>query len=89
MRSDQETFTGALEEIIDRLDEARSDALITRDADSLDLEAIELDDDMSANADSIENAVLEYEGRIDELTQVLGEEIDNLRRLLENMEEDR
>ena len=89
MRSDQETFTGALEEIIDRLDEARSDALITRDADSLDLEAIELDDDMSANADSIENAVLEYEGRIDELTQVLGEEIDNLRRLLENMEEGR
>ena len=89
MASDQETFTRALEEIIDRLDEARSDALITRDADSLDLEALELSGDMSANADSIENAVLEYEGRIDELTQVLGEEIDNLRRLLENMEEDR
>jgi hypothetical protein len=89
MASDQETFTRALEEIIDRLDEARSDALITRDADSLDLEALELSDDMSANADSIENAVLEYEGRIDELTQVLGEEIDNLRRLLENMEEGR
>ncbi len=89
MASDQETFTRALEEIIDRLDEARSDALITRDADSLDLEALELSGDMSANADSIENAVLEYEGRIDELTQVLGEEIDNLRRLLENMEEGR
>ena len=88
MASNQEVFAKDLEGIIDRLDEARSDALITRDTDSVDFEALELNDDISANADSIETAVLEYEGRIDELTQVLDEEIDNLRRLLESMEED-
>jgi hypothetical protein len=32
--------------------------------------------------------VLEYEGRMDELMQVLGEEVDNLRRLLEGIEEE-
>ena len=38
--------------------------------------------------DGIEAALLVAESRIDELTQVMAEEIDNLRTLVENLEED-
>ena len=82
----QKMLAEVLEGIIDRLDEARSSALLS--SGSVDFESVELDPDISDDADTIEAAVLEYEGRMDELTQVLGEEIDNLRRLLENLEED-
>jgi hypothetical protein len=82
----QEVLAEVLEGIIDRLDEARNSALLS--GGSVDFESVELDPDISDETDTIEAAVLEYEGRMDELTQVLGEEIDNLRRLLENLEED-
>jgi hypothetical protein len=82
----QEVLAEVLEGIIDRLDEARSSALLS--GGSVDFESVELDPDISDDTDTIEAAVLEYESRMDELTQVLGEEIDNLRRLLENLEED-
>lgn len=84
----EEVLAKALEGIIERLDEARNSALLTRDTGSLDFGNIELDPDMSGNVDSVEAAILEYEGRMDELMQILGEEIDNLRRLLENIEEE-
>ena len=84
----EEVFAKALEGIIDRLDEARTNALIPRDTSSADFESIDVDNDMKGDMEEIEAAFFELENRIDELAQVMEEEMDNLRMVLENLEED-
>jgi hypothetical protein len=88
MTSQQKVLANTLAGIIDRLDEARSSALQTRDLDDVGFEGGDLDSDMSDDADRMEAAVLQYENKMYDLTQVLGEELDNLRGLLEALEED-
>ena len=84
----EEVFAKALEGVIDRLDEARSNALLPRDTSSADFEGIDLDNDVKGDTEEIEAAFFELENRIDELAQVMEEEIDNLRMVLESLEED-
>jgi len=84
----EEVLAKSLEGIIDRLDEARTTALLPRDTSSADFEDIDVNKDVTGNTEEIEEAFFELESRIDELTQVMEEEIDNLRTVLENLEED-
>jgi hypothetical protein len=84
----EEVFAKALEGIIDRLDEAKTNALIPRDTSSADFEGIDEGNNRKGDTEEIEEAIFELESRIDELTQVMEEEIDNLRTVLENLEED-
>jgi hypothetical protein len=88
MTSQQKVLANTLAGIIDRLDEARISALQTRDLDDVGFESGDLDSDVADDADRMEAAVLQYENKMYDLTQVLGEELDNLRGLLEALEED-
>jgi hypothetical protein len=88
MLAKEKVLAKALEGIIERLEEARGDALMNRDAGALDFQGLETGANMTEDLEGIESALMEYETRIDDLTQTLGEEIDNLRGLLETMEAD-
>jgi hypothetical protein len=81
-------LTQALAEIIERLEEARSNALVIRDADDFYHEDLDLDSPVVDNVEGLEAAILDFESRMQELTQVLGEELDSLRGILEVLEED-
>lgn len=76
-----------LEDIINRLDEVMTDSLIISDHDEVGYKAVDFDNDMDDETDPIETALLIAENRINEVTQALSEEIDNMRRLLERIEE--
>jgi hypothetical protein len=77
-----------LEGVIYRLEEARNNALLIGDEDTFDLEAGDLDPDASGYGEGSEAALTILEGRLEHLAQDVGEEIENLRGLLENLEED-
>jgi len=83
----EKELAGELEGIIDRLEEARSKALMIRDLGEMDLQGSNLDADMAEEIEGIEAALLVAESQIDEVEQVIGEEIDSLRSLLEGIEE--
>lgn len=76
-----------LEESVNRLEQARSNTIGLHDSGDARLESIDAFAEVSADIDGIEAALLIAESRIDELAQVLGEEIDNLRELIESIEE--
>ncbi|MGD9031706.1 MAG: hypothetical protein PVH02_03515 [Desulfobacteraceae bacterium] len=73
---------------VNRLEQARSKTLKIYDSGDARLENIAAFAEVSAEIDGIEAALLIAQSQIDELTQFLGEEIDNLRGLIENIEED-
>ena len=79
-----------MEGIIDRLDEARSSALLIGDVSETGFQDADLYGDMAMAGDieGPEAALLVAENRIDELAQLMGEEIENLRRLLDILEDD-
>jgi hypothetical protein len=79
-----------MEVIIDRLEEARSSAFLIADVSETDFQGSDLDDDMAMSGDieGPEAALIIAENRIEELAQLMGEEIENLRKLLETIEED-
>lgn len=84
MSLDRETIAKALNVVINRLEEARNNTLASQDPNILDFESIDMDPaDIADNLEGAEAALLVCERRIDELIQVLGEEIDSLRSLLE------
>ena len=72
-----------LEGIIERLEEARSEALIA----DLDLGSDSLDSETDDMFEGVDSALIDVEGRVEAVTQVMAEEIDNLRGLLESLEE--
>jgi hypothetical protein len=76
-----------LEESVNRLEQARNNTLGIHDSGGARLESIAAFAEVSADIDGIEAALLIAQSRIDELAQVLGEEIDNLRGLLEKIED--
>ena len=76
-----------LGDIIERLDDARNTALISLGEGNGYLEDLENSLGTDETKESIESAILEFENRIDELTDVLGEEIENLQRLQERLED--
>jgi hypothetical protein len=77
-----------MEGIIDRLDEARSSALLIGDVSETGFQDSDIDAEMAEEIEGTDAALLVAENRIDELAQVMGEEIENLRRLLEILEDD-
>jgi hypothetical protein len=87
MNLKKEILIRELERSVSRLEQARSNTLELHDSPDAHLESIEAFAEVSAEIDGIEAALLIAESRIDELTQVLGEEIDKLRDLLEKIED--
>jgi hypothetical protein len=83
----KEILIKELEESVNRLEQARSNTLELQHSGDAHLESIEAFAEVSAEIDGIEAALLIAETRIDELAQVLGEEIDNLRELIERIED--
>ena len=75
----------ALEGTIERLEEARTSAYMILDNSSIDFQV--LDVDMAEHVEGAEAAYAVLESRMNEFLQVLEEEIDNLRRLLESIDE--
>jgi hypothetical protein len=69
------------------LEQARSNLIDLHDSGDAHLESIEAFAEVSAEIDGIEAALLIAESRIDELAQILGEEIDDLRKLIEKIED--
>jgi hypothetical protein len=86
MNLNKETLIKDLEESVNRLEQARSNIIELHDSRNAHLESIEAFAEVSAEIDGIGAALLIDETRIDELTQVLGEEIDNLRELIEKID---
>lgn len=84
----KEKIAREMECIIDRLDEARSSALLIGDVDETDFQNRDVDAEMAEEIGGTDAALLVAENRIDELAQLMGEEIENLRRLLEILEDD-
>ena len=82
----KEDLIKELEESVNRLEQARSNIIELHDSGDAHLESIEAFAEVSAEIDGIEAALLIAESRIDELAQVLSEEIENLRDLLEKIE---
>lgn len=76
-----------LESIIERLDEIVTDTLMIDVNDQVDYKAGDYDTDIDDDTDRIESALLIAENRIDEMTQVLNEEIDNMRSLAARIQE--
>jgi hypothetical protein len=77
-----------IEGVIDRLDEARRSALLIGDISETDFPDSDIDAEMAEEIEGTDAALLIAENRIDELAQLMGEEIENLRRLLEVLEDD-
>jgi hypothetical protein len=90
MASIKKELAREMESIIDRLDDVRSSALLINDVDETDFQDADLNGDMAMGGDieGPEAALLVAENRIEELAQSMGEEIENLRRLLEILEDD-
>jgi hypothetical protein len=86
MNLNKETLIKELEESVNRLKQARSNIIELHDSRNAHLESIEAFAEVSAEIDGIGTALLIDETRIDKLTQVLGEEIDNLRELIDKIE---
>jgi hypothetical protein len=76
-----------IEGIIDRLEEARSKTSMIRDLSEMDLQSSSLDSEIAEEMEGMEAALLIAESKMDEVDQVIGEEIDNLRGILESIEE--
>ncbi|NQT57070.1 MAG: hypothetical protein HQ551_12675 [Desulfobacteraceae bacterium] len=77
-----------LENIIERLEEARSNVLLISDSFQEEFQITNLDtDDMIEDIEGTEAALLVIVSWIDEVAQVLNEEIANLRDFSETLEE--
>jgi hypothetical protein len=86
----KEEFIRSLEGIIERLEQARSDALIIQDAHDVGIRSNDPDPvEVAEEIQGAEAALLVAGSLIDKLAHVLGEEINSLRNLLEKVHEDR
>ena len=78
-----------LEGVISRLEDVRDNAIELLGSRDVELQSDDLDADVAHDIEGAESAFLVAEQQIDELTQVMSGEIDNLRSLLERIEENR
>ena len=90
MTINKEEILEALEESIERLEETLTSSTLTSDSDDMEFKGDSLDPsgDITNNIDGAEAALIIAESRIEEMTQVLSEEIDSLRTLMEKVEEE-
>jgi hypothetical protein len=80
-------FLETLERTVERLEHARSNILLSRDTGSLDSGDLDMNPDYADNLEAVDAVTLVYERVIDELAQVLDEEIENLRRIVDDLAE--
>lgn len=78
-----------LEGIINRLEDLISEGSIIHDPDDVDYDSDELamDPDIADETGGVDSALLIMERQLNDIIQVVGEEVDNLRRILERMED--
>ena len=80
-------ITMELEGIISRLEDARDNAIELLGSQNVGLQGDDLDADVVHDIVGAESAFLVAEQQIEEMTQAVNEEIDNLRSLLKKIEE--
>ena len=80
-------FLETLERTVERLEHARSNILLSRDTGSLDSGDPDITPDYADNLEAVDAVTLVYERVMEELAQVLDEEIENLRKIAEELEE--
>lgn len=76
-----------LEGVISRLEDARDNAIELLGSRGVEFQSDDLDADVAHDIEGAESAFLVAEQQIGGMTQVMSEEIDNLRSLLEGIEE--
>lgn len=76
-----------LEGVISRLEDARDNAIELLGSRDVELQSDDLDADVAHDIEGAESAFLVAELQVNAMTQVMSEEIDNLRSLLGKMEE--
>ena len=76
-----------LEGVISRLEDARDNAIELLGSRDVELQSDDLDADVAHDIEGAESAFLVAEQQVNAMTQVMSEEIDNLRSLLGKMEE--
>ncbi len=94
MLSIEEEIKTDLEEIINRLEETRNSALDMRESNEMGLQSRDYDadyDEHYANnseedVESLESSLFELQNLVDGIIQFVGEEIENLRNLVEKVE---
>jgi hypothetical protein len=86
MAMEKEDIVKDLEDVILRLEEARSDAMEFRVSNDMGLHDAGFESDMPEMMERAEAAVFEAGNCIDELIQIIGEEIDNLHGIEANLE---
>ena len=75
-----------LEDIISRLAETRNNALEMRESNEMGLQFGDFESDYEEDMESMEAAIFEFGTFIDEIIQVIGEELDNLRNIVEKID---
>ena len=75
-----------LEDIISRLEESRNNAMETRESNEMGLQGGDFDFDYVEDAENVESALFEFNSLIDEMIQIMGEEIENLRNIVEKID---
>jgi hypothetical protein len=87
MAHKEEAITKVLNSIIDSLEEARSSALGVGESDDFYIETNNIDSDVADYIEGPDSALVVLESRINYLVDVISEEIDNLRNLIETLKE--
>ena len=82
-----EGITMELEAIISSLEDARDNAIELLSSQDVGLQGDDLDAHVAHDIEGAESAFLVAEQQIEEMTQAVSEEIDNLRSLLIKIEE--
>jgi hypothetical protein len=85
MAYQEAAIANVLNGIIDSLEEARSSALGIGESDDVYIEKNEIDSDVADYMDGPDSALVVLESRITYLVDVISEEIDNLRSLMETL----
>jgi hypothetical protein len=94
MLSIEEEIRTDLEEIIGRLEETRNSALDMRESNEVGLQSRDYEADYDEHyennyeedVESLESAIFELQNFVDGIIQFVGEEIENLRNLVEKVD---
>lgn len=80
---------GKLEGIINRLEDLISESSLIHETDDIDydIDDLVMDGDPDDEMGSADSSLMIMERQLNEIIQVVGEEVDNLRRILEKIED--
>jgi len=86
MTKKQKEIKIEMEEIVSRLEETRNNALEMRESNEMGLHGSDFNGDYMEDAENVESALFEFGSFIDEIIQIIGEEIENLRNIIEKLD---